>query len=189
LRFPYEIGIKHLTCGVNGFIGGAMEDFASKKRAKVDRKEFELPETVYIRDVENNVFQTIVLKCLEQIEGVSLVEGNFINHLLGRGAMEGTRNIYIEQDSRSSSVAVKLEVNCTYGVSIPEKAEEIQFKIAREITKWTGLHVSAVHVVFKDILDKETIQHFKQTLLDQQKGKDSTLIAARANEDGYTDEF
>ena len=36
---------------------------------KVDTKEFELPETVFIRDIENKVFQSIVLQCLAQIDG------------------------------------------------------------------------------------------------------------------------
>mgnify|MGYP000234530260 CR=1 FL=1 len=122
---------------------------------KVDTKEFELPETLFIRDVENRVFQGIVLQCLSQIEGITLVEGNFIDNILGRGAVEGVKGIYSEQDNKNHSVSIKIEVNICYGYSIPEKAEEIQTIIAEEITKLTGLHVSCVHVVFKSIISPE----------------------------------
>ena len=47
---------------------------------------------------------------------------------------------------------MRVEVNVAYGVSIPEKAEEIQTKIAQEINRLTGLRVSQVHVIFKDLM-------------------------------------
>lgn len=119
---------------------------------KVDTKEFEIPETVFSRDIENRVFQGIVLQCLSEIEGITLVEGNFIDNILGRGGLEGIKGINAEQDNHSHSVSLKLEVNICYGTSIPEKAEEIQTKVADEITRLTGLHVSVIHVVFKNIV-------------------------------------
>ncbi|MCE2982427.1 MAG: Asp23/Gls24 family envelope stress response protein [Parachlamydia sp.] len=120
---------------------------------KVDTQEFELPETVFIRDIENKVFQSIVLQCLSQIEGISLVEGNFIDHLLGRSA-EGVKGIYAEQDDKHQSVRIKVEVNILFGLNIPQMAEEIQTKISEDITNLTGLHVSSVHVVFKNVVSK-----------------------------------
>ncbi len=102
-------------------------------KKKVDTKEFEIPETIFIRDIEDKVFQSIVLQCLAQIEGIDLVEGNLIDHLLGRSA-EGIKGIQADQDAKSQSVNIKVEVNILYGMSIPEKAEEIQTKIAEEIT-------------------------------------------------------
>lgn len=119
---------------------------------KVDTKEFELPETIFSRDIENRVFQGIVLQCLSEIEGITLVEGNFIDNILGRGGLEGIKGIIAEQDNRNHSVGIRLEVNICYGTSIPEKAEEIQSKIAEEITRLTGLHVSVIHVVFKNVV-------------------------------------
>lgn len=123
-------------------------------KKKVDTKEFEIPETIFIRDIEDKVFQSIVLQCLSQIEGISLVEGNFIDHLLGRSS-EGLKGISAEQDEKKHSVNIKVEVNIVFGISIPQKAEEIQTKIAEEITKMTGLHVSSVHVVIKNVVSPE----------------------------------
>ena len=119
---------------------------------QIDTKELELPETVFIRDIESKVFQSIVLQALLQIEGIALVEGNLIDSLFGRDPMERVSGITVEQDQKTHSVAIKVEVNVVYGVSIPEKAEEIQLKITQEISRLTGLHVASVHVVFKNLV-------------------------------------
>lgn len=152
---------------------------------KVDTKEFELPETLYVRDIENRVFQGIVLQCLSRIDGITLVEGNFMDNIFGRGAVEGVKGIYSEQDSKNHSVSIKIEVNICYGNSIPEKAEEIQTLIAEEITKLTGLHVSCVHVVFKSILLPEQLKKSQSaaTL------SGPPVILGSNVEEEYSDEF
>lgn len=121
---------------------------------KVDTKEFELPETEYIRDIDNRVFQGIILQTLAKIPGISLLEGNFIDHILGRS--EGVKGIHTEQDPNSCSISAKVEVAIAYGVSIPEKAEEIQTKVVQELVRMTGLRVSQVHVVFKELIPQES---------------------------------
>lgn len=153
-------------------------------KKKVDTKEFELPETAFIRDIEDKVFQSIVLQCLAQIEGISLVEGNFIDHLLGRSS-EGVKGIHAEQDDKNQSVNIKVEVNIFFGTSIPDKAEEIQTKIADEIVKLTGLHVSSVHVVFKNVISVEHAHKLGQPNL---SGNPSHHIASNVEEE-YSDEF
>ena len=153
-------------------------------KKKVDTKEFELPETAFIRDIEDKVFQSIVLQCLAEIEGISLAEGNFIDHLLGRSA-EGVKGIHAEQDDKSQSVNIKVEVNILYGVNIPEKAEEIQTKIAEEITKLTGLHVASVHVIFKNVISEA-----QASKLNQQNHSQTTSRHTENNlNEDYSDEF
>lgn len=120
----------------------------------IDTKEVELPETVFIRDIENKVFQSIVVQCLLNIEGVALVEGNLIDYFLGREPAERITGISVEQDPKTHSIQVKIEVNIAFGVVIPQKAEEIQSTISRELSRLTGLHVSLVHVVFKNLITK-----------------------------------
>lgn len=148
---------------------------------KVDTKEFNLPETFFIRDIENRVFQGIVLQCLAEIEGIGLVEGNFIDSIFSRG-QEGIAGIHVEQDSKNQSVTVKIEINVQYGFSIPEKAEEIQAHVANEITKITGLHVSCVHVVFKNVLPVDQIKMLRSPLT-------TTSLVKATVEDEYNDEF
>lgn len=149
-------------------------------KKKVDTKEFEIPETVFIRDIENKVFQSIVLQGLAQIDGISLVEGNFIDHLLGFSS-EGVKGIYAEQDEKHQAVNIKVEVNILYGVSIPEIAEKIQTKIAEEVTKWTGLHVAKVHVVVKNVISIEQASKLSQQNFNQE--------TPNFIESEYSDEF
>lgn len=153
---------------------------------KVDTKEFELPETHFVRDVENRVFQGIVLQCLSRIPGIAPIEGNFIDNILGRSNTEGSKGIVIDQDNKNHSVGVKIEVNICYGFSIPEKAEEIQVACADEITKITGLHVSYVHVVFKGIA--WTDQQKKRFLPDERLQTTASPIEGQIGEE-YNDEF
>ncbi|MFA6916236.1 MAG: Asp23/Gls24 family envelope stress response protein [Parachlamydiales bacterium] len=128
----------------------------SKRYSPPIDKELELPETVFIRDIENKVFQGIVLQSLATIPGITLLEGNFIDTIFNRGSVEGIKGISTEQDNKSHSISVKIEVNINFGISIPEKAEEIQTTITQELTHLTGLHVSCVHVVFKNITPVNT---------------------------------
>ncbi|KPK32697.1 MAG: hypothetical protein AMS24_03335 [Chlamydiae bacterium SM23_39] len=122
-----------------------------KKMVELDSKEITLPDTTYIRDIEGRVFQGIVLRCLDKIEGIGFICGTLIDSILGREA-EKIKGIYVEQDQKNHSIFIKVEVNIKYGISIPEKSEEIQNKIIEEITNLTGLHVSGVHVIFKDLI-------------------------------------
>jgi uncharacterized alkaline shock family protein YloU len=119
---------------------------------RIDAKEVELPETIFVRDIENKVFQSIVVQCLLNIEGIALVDGNLIDYFLGREPAERISGISIEQDLKTHSIQVKIEVNVAYGVIIPKKAQEIQLKVAQELSEFTGLHVSIVHVVFKNLI-------------------------------------
>lgn len=117
---------------------------------KVDTKEFEMPETVFSRDIESRVIQVIILNCLGKIEGVNLVGGNLIDTLFGR-EVERAKGIFVEQDTRNHLVKVKAEVFIDYGVSIPQKSEEVQARIVEEITRLTGLHVALVHLIIKGL--------------------------------------
>ena len=117
----------------------------------MDKKEVELPDTVFIRDIETRVFQAICLQTIAQIDGIGLLEGNLIDTLLGRD-MERIKGIYVTQDQKQHSVDVRVEINIHYGISIPEKAEEIQSKLAEQISLWTGVHVASVHVIFKNLV-------------------------------------
>src|SRR5215207_54179 len=88
---------------------GVMNDRKKGDVRAIDTKELELPETLFSRDIENKVFQGIILHTLASIDGISLVEGNFIDNILGRSSPEGIKGITAEQDSKNSSVHIKIE--------------------------------------------------------------------------------
>jgi uncharacterized alkaline shock family protein YloU len=125
---------------------------------KNDAKEIPVKETLFIRDIETRVFQAITIKCLSLIEGIALIEGSFIDHLLGREGIERNKGIYVDQDGKNQSVAVRVELNVAYGISIPDKAQEIQQKIVNDIFSLTGLTVSVVHVIFKSLLPDDDLE-------------------------------
>lgn len=146
----------------------------------VNTKELEFPETVYVRDIDNRVFQGIVLKILSHIEGITLLEGNLLDSIMGRSGQENVKGIQCDQNMKDHTVNIKVEVNIQYGISIPEKAEEIQTKIAEEITKLTGLHVASVHVVFRSVVSENERSAPIKSPADFSKG---TI------EEEYSDEF
>ena len=159
-----------------------MEDTFKKNNElmKMDDREIGLPETTYIRDIESRVFQGIVLQCLAKIEGIGLIGGNIIDSILGRDT-ERIKGIHVEQDQKKHSVFIRVEVNIMYGISIAEKAEEIQNKIIEEITLYTGLHVSCVHVIFKNLITEKT----EEELVEEKELKEPI----EANEEEYTHGF
>ena len=125
---------------------------------QLDTKEIEFADTIFVRDIETRVFQAIVVKCLAEIEGVALLEGNLLDNLLGREGNERIKGIHVEQDQKNHSVSIKVEVNVAHGISIPEKSEEIQTKIAAEVCRLTGLHVACVHVIFKALISEVSLE-------------------------------
>ncbi|MBN1914389.1 MAG: Asp23/Gls24 family envelope stress response protein [Parachlamydiales bacterium] len=127
---------------------------AEKKVDALDMKEIELPETTFIRDIESRVIQSIVLRCIARVEGISLIVNTLIDNLLGRDTSERLKGIHVEQDQKNHSVFVKVEINVEYGISLPQKAEEIQTMLVEEISHLTGLHVSCVHVIFKNLMQE-----------------------------------
>lgn len=148
---------------------------------RFESKEFEIPETLFVRDIENSVFQSIVAQCLSKVQHVALVEGGFIDNIFSRSGVEGVNGVQAEQDNQSHSLRIRVEVNIAYGVSIPDKAEEIQTKVAEELTRLTGLHVACVHVVFKDLISTSTPK--RSTITKSPVGVEETI------EEEYSDEF
>lgn len=119
---------------------------------QLDTKEFELPDTLFIQNIETKVFQSIAVRCLTQIDDIALLEGNLIDSWLGRDSSEGIKGIHVEQDDKTHCVNLRVEVNVAYGVTIPKKGEEIQTKLTEDISRLTGLHVGSVHVIFKNLI-------------------------------------
>ena len=127
---------------------------AQENSPKVDKKEFEIPQTTYSRDIESRVIQMIILQCLGKIKGVGVIGGTLIDTLFGR-EIEKVKGIYVDQDPKTHSVKVKVEINIEYGIAIPQKTEEVQIKIVEEITTLTGLHVASIHVIVKGLLSSK----------------------------------
>ena len=120
-----------------------------KRAHQLDPQEFELPETTYSHEIENKVFRGIILNILAQSPGVAPLEGSFLETFIGR--VDTVKGITIEQDAKSHSVNVTIEIGIQYGVHIPKKAEELQNRISEAITAMTGMRVGCVHIVFREL--------------------------------------
>ena len=150
---------------------------------QIDTKELELPDTVFIRDIESKVFQSIIVQCLSHIEGVETLEGSLFDSLLGRDSLDGVKGVHVEQDQKKHAVNIRVEVNIAYGVCIPEKAEEIQAKIVEDITHLTGLHVGCVHIIFKNLISAK--QEEEEVALDSHSKRAKQVSAL----DEYDDQL
>lgn len=135
----------------------------------LNTKDLQLPDTTYIWNIETKVFQGIIIQCLLKIDGIGLIGGGLIDSLLGV-EKERFKGIIVEQDEKKHSVLIRVELNILYGVSIPEKAEEIQNKVAEEVSASTGLHVAMVHVIFKNLIHSQT-----NKLLSSDDGEEENL--------------
>ena len=153
------------------------EDGMHNPLKQIDTKEVELPETVFIRDIESKVFQSIVVQSLAHIDGVETLEGNLFDSLLG-DSLDGIKGIHVDQDQKSHSVKVRVEINVAYGVSIPEKAEEIQNKVLQDISRLTSLHVGIVHVVFKNLIAPKPKANLEEMIEKKVKSIKSEISAS-----------
>lgn len=126
---------------------------------RFDAKELELPETLFVRDIDNRVFQHLVAQALARVPDVALIGGGFMHNILGRGNTESVSAIHAEQDSQAKSLKIRVDLNIAYGVPIPDKAEEIQNLLNQELTRLTGLHVASIHLVFRGLLTQENQRH------------------------------
>lgn len=149
------------------------------------KDDYEFADTVFVRDIESRVFQSIAFKCLMAVEGVELIGGNILDSLLGRDSTDRIKGIHVDQDEKNHSVNIKIELNIAYGISIPEKAEEIQSKVTAEICNLTGLHVGSVHVIFKNLISQNSLDRLIHEVEDQKIEKEAELPAALE----YTDNF
>ena len=147
-------------------------------------KECDLPETTFTQDIDPKIFQTIILQILSKIEGIALLESGFIDGLLRRSSSDSLKGINIEQDPEKHSINIRIELNVLYGVSIPEKAEEIHRDLARELTKLTGLHINNVHVVFKGLVFPKPVAKKKE---DEEKLAEAPVY--KDNNEDYSENF
>ena len=116
-------------------------------------------DVVYIQDVDNKVFQAIVVKTLMKIDGVRLLEeGSLIDDLLGRESQSRIKGVLIEQDLKQHSVSIKIELELAYGLSLKVMAKKVQESIVKDVQEFTGFTIASVHLVFKHLYeDKPTV--------------------------------
>lgn len=129
------------------------------KRGQSMNKEFDNEENgpagvPGLVKIHENVIATIVRRIACGVEGVSKISGSsFVDNI---AEMVGSKKMHdrsIIVDMRDSSVAVEVSINLLYGVQLPKVAAAVQEAVAEEITKLTGLKVSKVNIIVREIED------------------------------------
>lgn len=136
-----------------------------------------------VRDIEPRVFQAVVIKCLAGIVGISFLEGTLFDHLLGREGLERIKGVSIEKDDQNQLIDIKIELNITYGLSIPEKAVEIETKLISDVLRLTGCAVRSLHVIFKNVFFEDG---FEEILDQQRRGFEEEPLNMEVREEALT---
>lgn len=99
----------------------------------------------------------IVRNSVCSIPGVARLTGNSLvdnlAELVGSKSVKD-RSISIKTDGEGG-LTVEVAINIRYGYNLPETAAELQHTIASDIFSYTGLAVSNVNVVVRDLEEEE----------------------------------
>ena len=112
------------------------------KNANWSSKEISSIGEVMIAD---DVIATIAGLATTEVEGVSAMQGNVTNELVGKLGMKNlTKGIRIKVDE--NGVSVDLSVQMRYGYSIPKTCKAIQERVKSAIENMVGLTVEVINV-------------------------------------------
>lgn len=95
--------------------------------------------------IADDVIATIAGLAATEVEGVSAIQGNVTNELVGKLGMKNLSKgirIKVEEDG----VSVDLSILMCYGYSIPKTCKEVQEKVKNAIENMVGLSVEVINV-------------------------------------------
>ena len=95
--------------------------------------------------IADDVIATIAGLAATEVEGVSAMQGNVTNELVGKLGMKNlTKGIHVQVTE--AGVAVELSIQMCYGYSIPKTCKEVQEKVKTAIENMVGLTVEVINV-------------------------------------------
>ena len=104
--------------------------------------------------IHEGAIATIVRKAACSVPGVTRITGNsFVDNI---AEIVGSKKIQDRSNQiamNNSSVAVELSINIQYGVQLPAVAAAVQDAVSREIKAITGLNVTKVNVIVREMED------------------------------------
>lgn len=104
--------------------------------------------------IHESVIISIVRKIAAKTEGVSRISGNsLVDNIAEIVGSKRIQDRAISVQMGDSSVAVEVSVNLFFGYKLPEVANTLQSAIQEEIKKLTGLNVSKVDIIIREIDD------------------------------------
>ena len=104
--------------------------------------------------IHEGAIATIVRKAACSVPGVTRITGNsFVDNIAEIVGSKKTQVRSIQIAMNNSSVAVELSINIQYGVQLPAVAAAVQDAVSREIKAITGLNVTKVNVIVREMED------------------------------------
>ena len=104
--------------------------------------------------IHEGAIATIVRKAACSVPGVTRITGNsFVNNIAEIVGSKKIQDRSIQIAMNNSSVAVELSINIQYGVQLPAVAAAVQDAVSREIKAITGLNVTKVNVIVREMED------------------------------------
>ena len=104
--------------------------------------------------IHEGAIATIVRKAACSVPGVTRITGNsFVDNIAEIVGSKKIQDRSIQIAMNNSSVAVELSINIQYGVQLPAVAAAVQDAISREIKAITGLNVTKVNVIVREMED------------------------------------
>ncbi len=95
--------------------------------------------------IADDVIATIAGLAATEVEGVSAMQGNVTNELVGKLGMKNlTKGVRVKVTE--TGVTVELSIQMRYGYSIPKTCKTIQEKVKSAIENMVGLPVEVVNV-------------------------------------------
>ena len=104
--------------------------------------------------IHEGAIATIVRKASCSVPGVTRITGNsFVDNIAEIVGSKKIQDRSIQIAMNNSSVAVELSINIQYGVQLPAVAAAVQDAVSREIKAITGLNVTKVNVIVREMED------------------------------------
>ena len=104
--------------------------------------------------IHEGAIATIVRKAACSVPGVTRITGNsFVDNIAEIGGSKKIQDRSIQIAMNNSSVAVELSINIQYGVQLPAVAAAVQDAVSKEIKAITGLNVTKVNVIVREMED------------------------------------
>lgn len=104
--------------------------------------------------IHEGAVATIVKKNALSVEGVARISGNsLIDNLAEIIGSKKIQDRSISIRFEDTNVAIEISINVTYGFNLQEIAAEIQNRIVSSVQEMTGLTVTNVNVIIREVED------------------------------------
>ena len=104
--------------------------------------------------IHESVVTSIVRKVASETEGVSRISGSsIVDNIAEIVGSKRIKDRAISVQMGKSKVSVEVSVNLIFGYKLPDVASALQTAIEEEVKKLTGLNVSKVDIIIREIDD------------------------------------